>query len=485
MATPAIQSAGSERLLYNYRGTYGQALFPRLVYTAGVRHGALVRRSAAEETPLFLLAQDHRDSSPVLAGQLAAGLSDAGCRVRLLGVVPTPAVARAIARDPAARAGAIITASHNPPQLNGVKFFDERGAVLRPALEHAMIEEVVAACPPGADGFSLRAPQVPGRVEHESTAAVLEEYAQELSHLCAFPEPLRVAIDCRYGLGGCLARRLIGKLGGVERLAILHEEPRPSFRDDAGVFIDPEPRSDNLGELGETIRAGRYDVGLAFDGDADRIVVLDESGAYVDDNHILLSLLLECGGSDRRRAVTVDAALWVGQELARRGLDPVETASGDPFVSAALDGTAGAGGVPNGHYIFASFSPYSDAFLAGAVLLRFVSRLRAAGRTLGDYLGELPRSFRVKKKFPCAEPFEAYADGMAVRAREFLATLFEQVDFLGIDESVVVGRCDIAKLLLRRSRWSNRYEVFSESLVSREEAERHFRDFVQVLGLAH
>ena len=244
------------------RGVVGRDLTPELVEQLG-RAATIWAGGGA-----VLVGRDTRGSGPELEEALARGILSAGGDAVLAGVLPTPAVAL-FARD----LGAVVSASHNPPEYNGVKLFDRDGAKLTDAAE----EEI--------ESFLDEPPIVTGIVERDD--GVSERYLEHvLEHFGAELGGLRIAVDCANGAYSAIAPEAFRRLGAD--LTVVGAEPD-------GTNINQGCGATDLSTLQQTVTGAGLDLGVAFDGDGDRMLAVDASGKTVDGDEILAIMALHLG----------------------------------------------------------------------------------------------------------------------------------------------------------------------------------------------
>jgi phosphoglucosamine mutase len=309
----------------------------------------------------------------MLEAALAAGLMSAGVDVVLAGVVPTPAVAYASQVD--GSVGAVISASHNPFADNGIKLFAPGGRKLPDAVEEAIEAEVerelagdVGARPGGrAVGVVVE------------SAAATDRYA---AHLVAAVEPgaltgLDLALDCANGATSALAPQVFAQLGA--RVALRAAAPDGCNINDGCGATHPEL-------LARAVLERSAELGLAFDGDGDRLIAVDHTGEVVDGDHILAICALDLHRrgvlADDTVVVTVMTNLGFRLAMEAAGIHVVETAVGDRYVLEALDaGGYSLGGEQSGHVVFPALATTGDGMLTGIVLADVVRR---SGRSLHE-----------------------------------------------------------------------------------------------------
>ncbi|HEV7888624.1 MAG TPA: phosphoglucosamine mutase [Acidimicrobiales bacterium] len=357
------------------RGVANVELTPELVQALG--------RAAARVLggPSFVVGRDTRVSGPTLQAALASGLAAQGADVIDLGVVPTPAVAHASAT--LGLPAAMISASHNPYTDNGVKFFlpggrklsDEVEAALEAALETALETpptqqpEGGRAAPPGP-----RPQGVDSRYEAHVQASLEGRTL----------EGLHVVVDCANGAGSVVAPRVLKALGAA--VDVLHAEPD-------GVNINAGCGSTYPASLQQAVVDRKADVGLALDGDADRVLAVDHTGALVDGDQLMALLALDLrdrgGLHGDTLVVTVMSNLGLRLAMADAGVAVHETQVGDRYVLEALEANGWSlGGEQSGHVIFRDLATTGDGLLTGVQVLDV---LRRRGRPLADLAAVMTR----------------------------------------------------------------------------------------------
>jgi phosphoglucosamine mutase len=360
------------------RGVANSELTPELALALG--------RAAARVIggDTWLVGRDTRRSGPLLHAALAAGLASEGATVRDIGVLPTPGVAHLSAVDdlPAA----MISASHNPFGDNGIKLFSPGGLKLDDETEErleAELAELEAAGIPGAADRATGA--AVGRLEVDTDAG--HRYVRHLREDVLGGRRLsglRVVIDCANGAASDVAPDVLTGLGA--QVTVLHAEPD-------GVNINADCGSNHPESLRQQVVHRGAEVGLAFDGDADRLTAVDAHGNVVDGDHIIAICALDLHEQERLAAdtvvVTVMTNLGFRHAMRDHGISVVETAVGDRYVLEALGkGGYSLGGEQSGHVIFRDLASTGDGVLTGIMLLDVMSR---TGRTLADLASVMQR----------------------------------------------------------------------------------------------
>jgi phosphoglucosamine mutase len=310
------------------------------------------------------VGRDTRGSGPELEEAFARGVIAAGGNAVLAGVLPTPAVAL-LALD----LGVVISASHNPPEYNGVKFFDGDGNKLTDEAEEE-IEALLDA--PARGGGSI---DRVGVAEDSYLEHVLERFGTDLTGL-------RIAVDCANGAYSSIAPQAFLQLGA--EVTTVGAEPD-------GENINAGCGATDLELLQRTVREGGHDLGIAFDGDGDRMLAVDGDGKAVDGDEILAVLALSLGVDVV--AVTVMTNLGFHRLMEERGIRVITTAVGDRYVLEALrrDGAI-LGGEQSGHIICLRDHVTGDGLAAALLLCGALE-----GRTLAEAAAVMPRYAQVKE----------------------------------------------------------------------------------------
>ena len=357
------------------RGVANSELTPDLTLTLGRAAGRIL----APDGGLVIVGRDTRVSGPMLEGALVGGLCSAGCEVHLAGIVPTPAVAFLTLEEGAA-AGGVISASHNPVPDNGIKFFSDEGLKISAEAELA-IEELMET-----ELKDLPAGDAVG------TARALDDALDRyLEHLLDAVEGslggLRVVVDCAYGAAWQAGPRVLNAAGAD--VIALHAEPD-------GHRINVDCGSTSLGELARTVVAESADLGLAFDGDADRVLAVDEKGNEVDGDRIIAmaAVRMHDAGSLKNDLVvtTVMTNLGFHHALKERGIDVVAAPVGDKHVAETMaDHGAILGGEQSGHVIWGEHSTTGDGVLTGLKLAEIVATSDRPLSELSDVFETYPQ----------------------------------------------------------------------------------------------
>ena len=349
----------------------------------------------------FLVGRDTRESGPALATALVEGLAGHGCSVVDLGVVPTPAVAWLAAAD--SLPAAMISASHNPFGDNGVKLFAAGGTKLSDEVQERVQHELERLLLAGPTSSTSPVPVVDdgsGLVGRWQDAVVGSLEGRTLAGLS-------VVIDCANGSASAVAEPVLRRLGAS--VHVLHAGPD-------GRNINHGCGSTHPEDLQTAVVERSADAGLAFDGDADRVLAVDAAGTLVDGDEIIAVCALDRHGRGRLAndevVVTVMANLGFRLAMAAAGIGVVETAVGDRYVLEALEARgAELGGEQSGHVVFRDLATTGDGLLTGVQLLDVMVR---TGRTLSDLAASaMTRLPQVLVNVRVAAPIARLEEGLA------------------------------------------------------------------------
>jgi phosphoglucosamine mutase len=375
--------------------------------------GRAAARVLGVERP-FVLARDTRRSGPMLESALAAGLAAEGADVVLAGVLPTPGAAYLSAqRDCPA---AVLSASHNPFPDNGIKFFARGGRKLSDDIEERLERELDAVL--AGTGAATRVEGAAVGTAQPDGDALREYESWMLTSLDGRRlDGLRVVIDCGNGAATATAPWVLTQLGAkVDNLA-LGAQPD-------GMNINAGCGSTDVGPLQAEVVDRGAAAGLAFDGDADRLVAVDERGGLVDGDHILAIAALDLRARGRLRhdtvVATVMANLGFHQAMAAEGIRVETTPVGDRSVLEAMEaGGFSLGGEQSGHIIFGDLATTGDGLLSGLILLDVLARSGRPLSELASVVVKLPqvlRNVRVADRAGLPEATAFWAEVGAVEA---------------------------------------------------------------------
>ena len=342
-----------------------------------IGRGAAMVLSADKKRPKVMIGTDTRISSEMLEASITAGLCSVGADVLLLGVVPTPAVAYLVKKY-RYDAGIMISASHNPFEYNGIKIFKSDGYKLPDSLEEK-IESIILD---DTMAFPVLSGDEIGRVER-SEFAIFDYIAYlETTVDCDF-EGMNIAFDCANGSASVTAPRMFRRLGA--NCHVLSAEPD-------GVNINKDCGSTHLENLSEYVKSHpECELGLAFDGDADRLLCVDENGELVDGDKIV-SICAKTFKEEKRlkndtAVVTVMSNMGFFKFCEENGIFCEKTKVGDRYVlENMLENGYNLGGEQSGHVIFLDYATTGDGQLTALQLLRV---LKKSGKKLSELASEM------------------------------------------------------------------------------------------------
>jgi len=370
-------------------GTFGvrrianQELTPEFASRLAAAYGTIVNGTVA-------VGGDPRTSTEMIKYSVIAGLLSSGCKVIDLGILPTPAVQFAVRNY--YDGGIMITASHNPPKYNGLKFVDSDGIGIEEEWEQKI--------------ESMYFDDEPKRVSWDAigelfqNSGIIEEYIENVvdrvDSQVIQDAKLKVIVDCGSGAACFTTPYLLRKLGC--EVTTMNCQPDGFF-----PGRDPEPTSENLEELKNVVKATGADLGIAHDGDADRTICIDENGAFVygDKTFALVEkdMLKENGGGTIVTTVATSAAIY--DIAGEYGGKVIATRVGDLIVARELKDQDGLfGGEENGGLIFPDFVYGRDAALSTAKIVEIIAK---EGKTLSELIEELPKYCSAKLKVECAD----------------------------------------------------------------------------------
>jgi phosphoglucosamine mutase len=374
------------------RGVANVELTPELALALG--------RAAAREVPgvRWGIGRDTRRSGPLLEAAFAAGLASEGLDVVSLGVAPTPAVAWWSATE--AAPAAVISASHNPFPDNGIKVFSAGGLKLPDAVEERL-EATLMGLLSGSGSPKSTAPQG-AEVGALTSAAVHGDYGATVAASIEGRrlDGLRLVVDCANGASSVVAPDVLRGLGAD--IQVLNAAPD-------GININHGCGSNHPDDLQDAVADSDADAGVAFDGDADRTVLVDGSGRLVDGDHVIGVCAIDMAARGLLPAdtvvVTVMTNLGFRLGMAERGINVVETKVGDRYVLEALDeGGFALGGEQSGHVIFRRLATTGDGLLTAVQTLDVVARTgKPLGQLADEAMTQLPQvlhNVRVAERDP-------------------------------------------------------------------------------------
>ena len=422
---------------FGVRRTANDVLTPEFASRLAACYGTLVKGTVA-------VGGDTRTSTLMLKQAVTAGLLSSGCDVVDLGILPTPGVQYAVRKY--YDGGVMITASHNPPQYNGLKFLDEDGIGIPDEMDIEIERLYFDAEPDRVEFHEI------GELYHNDK--VIDEYVDEavskVDVEAIRKANLKVVVDCGSGAGCFTAPYLIRKLGCD--VTTLNSQPDGFF-----PGRNPEPIEENLQELIHVVKELNADIGLAHDGDADRTICIDENGSFVlgDKTFTLVEkqMLKENNGGTIVTTVATSQAIYdVAEEY---NGEVIATAVGDLLVARKLKDENGLfGGEENGGLIFPDFVYGRDAVMTVAKILEIVAKEK---KPLSELVAELPVYYASKTKIECPDDEKEFV--MASIAEEIQTT----TDFkLDLTDGVKILKED-GWVIIRPSGTEPIFRCFSES----------------------
>lgn len=415
------------------RGRASVQFPPLFVFKLGIAAAHVLSKEVADRRPLILIGKDTRISGDFLESALAAGMAAGGCDIMLLGVIPTPGVA-ALTRLLQADAAAVISASHNPYYDNGIKFFTADGYKLPDELEE-QIEQLIDSY---GDQLPFATDDKLGRISSYQNAA--GEYAAWLQEEQA-PNllGLKIVVDTANGAASAIAGPLFESLGAA--VVCMANEPD-------GCNINLNCGSTHLDALCQRVLSERADIGLAFDGDADRILAVDENGQEVDGDHLLAILATDMKqkGELAANELVVTQMSNMGLKLAmeKLGVQVAETKVGDRYVlERMLESGAVIGGEQSGHIILSRYNTTGDGLAAALRLLTVVQEHDQPLSQLAQVMHKMPQHMLN----PTVKDKESWRDDAEI------------MDLIAVSELRLAGR---GRILVRPSGTEPKIRVMAE-----------------------
>lgn len=400
------------------RGKFGELpITPEFALKLGFAAGKVLKKISNRKKPIVVLGKDTRLSGYILESALQAGLNAAGVYVHLLGPLPTPAIAH-LTRALHASLGIVISASHNPYYDNGIKFFSSEGKKLPDDVQEAInqeLEKELKIEDTANLGKSVRVKDANGRYIEFCKSTF--PYHFDLSNL-------KIVVDCANGAAYNVGPAVFKELGA--KIVALYNEPD-------GLNINEQCGSTHPEKLQKAVLHHHADLGIAFDGDADRVILVDKHGELVDGDSILYILATQASHKPAGIVGTVMSNMALELALEKAQVPFVRASVGDRYVLQALDEKGWViGGEPSGHILTLDKSTTGDAIIAALQVLTVMVEQKKA-------LHELVADFHLLPNVLVNVRLEAMFDPYAVPA---LVTEFEKA------EAQLKGR---GRLLIRKS----------------------------------
>lgn len=407
------------------RGVVNAGLDADLAYKVGMAAATvLAKEKKPGEKPLVTIGKDTRISGDLLKGSLIAGLCTAGADVLDLGTLPTPGVAW-VTVDQQADAGIVISASHNPFEHNGIKIFNGEGFKLSDSLEEK-IEDIVLF---SHNNVAMKTCGEIGRVRYIAPKAS-EDYIDHLEGaIDSTLGGLRILVDCANGAASSTAARLFGRFSKL-RADVINADPD-------GLNINDHCGSTHLDALSAMVKAGGYDIGIAFDGDADRCLAVDEQGGIIDGDSIMAVL-----GADMKAKGELHGNTVVATVMSNLGLHVFAkehdmnlecTNVGDRNVlERMLEKGYALGGEQSGHMIFLDHATTGDGELTA---LKVLALMKERGEKASEIFSACPRYPQVLLNLSVADNDVKKA---VMSSTELAEAIQKEEDVLGEEGRVLV-----------------------------------------------
>ena len=354
------------------RGEANVTLLPEMAYRLG-RAATIYFGKESEEQPLIIIGRDTRISGEMFESALTAGICSAGGRAMLAGIIPTPAIAY-LARKHKAKAGIVISASHNPFHDNGIKFFGGDGYKLPDAVEDEL--EAIVHQLETDDNYPRPTAEHIGHIEYRTD--LLNQYMEFVLSTCKERfDGVKVVLDCANGAAYEAMPKILRRLGA--NVKVIHALPN-------GTNINDGCGSTHLESLQKAVLENGADFGIAHDGDADRCLCVDERGQVIDGDHILVMCAMDMMKEGKLPyntvVTTVMANIGFHQAIKKAGGRAEITKVGDRYVlENMLKNGYKIGGEQSGHIIFTDYSTTGDGLITA---LQVLSSLKRSGRKASD-----------------------------------------------------------------------------------------------------
>ena len=432
------------------RGLANKELTPEMAIRVGYAVGTFFKRGT------LIIGYDARTSGPMLTKAVIAGLNATGCNVLLAGMAPTPALQYAV-KHHRSNGGVIVTASHNPPEYNGIKVIGNDGIEI--SHEHEIqIENIY-------HNKKTRLTDWKEIGETRELPGVIDEYVDAIKKHVNVPEIARkhyhILIDGANSVGSLTGPRLARELGC--KVTTLNANIDGTF-----PGRPPEPRPENLGDLATTVKAVGADIGVAYDGDADRSIFVDEKGNIImGDQTFALVAKYFLKDNKGEKIVTPLSSSTIIQDITDEYHGQIVwTKIGSVTVAQTMkEQKAKLGGEENGGIFYGPHQPVRDGAMSTALILNIMTR---TGKKLSTLLGELPQYFIEKAKIECGEELK----------QKTLERLIKQTEGLKTNtlDGVKIWFKDKSSILIRPSGTEPIYRLYAEAKNNRE-AKQLIKDY--------
>ena len=403
------------------RGKIGEEITPELALDVGKAISTYLGKGHD-----VVIGYDTRTSNLMMERAISAGILQGGCNVLSLGMVPTPLVGYA-AMKLGADAGVMITASHNPSPDNGIKLWNPDGMAYLQEQER-IIERIIHE-----KDFCNASWQDIGKIKDISS--VINDYIEDILNLMNIKPGLNVVVDCANGAASYLSPLILRKAGC--HVVSLNAQPDGFF-----PGRKPEPSEANLQELMKVVKATGADLGIAHDGDADRMIAVDDTGRMADFDKLLALVSAEIGGCV---VTTVDASACIDRVMEKVNGKVERTKVGDVHVAEMIhDINATFGGEPSGTWLHPQFCMCPDGILSA---LRVIELVQNKG-PLSKLLNDIPSYPTIRDKIDCREDQK---DPIMQKAETDLALIFDDVVDVNLKDGVRISFKDGSWVLVRPS----------------------------------
>jgi phosphoglucosamine mutase len=404
------------------RGKIGSEITLNLITDVGMAAATYIGGKGRK----VVIGYDTRTSNEMVENAIIAGILQCGCDVIRLGMVPTPLVGYA-AMKLNADIGIMITASHNPSQYNGIKLWNPRGMAYTQDQERT-IEKIVHE-----KSFSKVSWEDIGNIK--DNRSIISQYMDDLINNVDIKGNLKVVVDCANGAGSFVSPTVLRK-AGCEVLT-LNSQPDGFF---PGRM--PEPSEANLSELMKVVKATGADLGIAHDGDADRMVAIDDEGNMADFDKLLALVSSKIGG---KIVTTVDASFCVDKCMEEVGGEVIRTKVGDVHVAEVIvESNASFGGEPSGTWLHPDFCMCPDGILSALKVIEIVEK----HGPLSKLLREIPSYPTIRDKIECENIRKTL---IMEKVKEELPDHFEDLKDVNFIDGVRISMNDGSWVLIRPS----------------------------------
>jgi phosphoglucosamine mutase len=387
------------------RGIANVELTNELAYKLGRVGAYVLTKQNHHAKSRLIIGKDPRVSGDMLESALIAGILSAGCDVIKVGVVPTPAIAYLV-RHLKLDAGVVISASHNPAEYNGIKFFNSEGFKLSDEIEEEIEDYILNGKDIEIEPSGLK---IGRKTEVYKANDLYSEFVA--STIDTDLEGLHIAIDCANGASSEVAVTTLRALGA--KVDAFHHIPD-------GININKDCGSTHTEVIGEIVKNGGYDAGIAFDGDADRCLAVDENGILVDGDKIMAICAIELQKAnmlkDQTVVSTVMSNIGFEEALEKRGMKALRAKVGDRYVLEAMrENGYVLGGEQSGHIIFLNHNTTGDGLMTAVKLL---AALKKSGQKMSELAGVMQVYPQVLKNAKIKNEFKhTYMEDEVIAAR--------------------------------------------------------------------